>query len=65
MVSMTPLELLVAEQQVDELCDLQVVDCDFWFVQGRDDQVLLLRAFADLHIPCRYAVDAAAGENRI
>ena len=34
------------EEEVDELGDLEVVDCDLGFVAGGNDQVLLLRAFA-------------------
>ena len=53
------------EEEIDELGDLKVVDSDRWLVLGGNDQVLLLGSFAELHVPCGYAVDAAAGENRV
>ena len=65
MVSMTSADLLVVEEQVDELGDLKVIDCDRWLVSGGNDQALLLRSFAELHVPCGNAVDAAVGESCI
>ena len=53
------------EEEVDELGDLKVIDCDRWLVLGGNDQVLLFRAFAELHVPCGNAVDAAVGESCI
>ena len=53
------------EKQIDELGDLDVVDGDLGFALAGDDQVLLFRTFAELHVPSGYAVDVAAGENGV
>ena len=48
---------------MDELGNLDTVDGDLGFATGSDDQILLFRALAELHVPCGYAVHPAAGEN--
>ena len=45
------------EQEIDELRDLNAVDCDVALVLSRDDQVLLLGA-VQFYPPGRDAVDA-------
>ena len=61
-VSMTSADFLVVQQEIDELGDLDVIDCDVWLASVCDDEVLLLSSFGDLHVPCGNAVDVAAGE---
>ena len=53
------------EEEVDELGDLKVIDGDRWLAFGGDDQALLFRSFAELHVPCGDAVDSAVGESCI
>ena len=42
---------------MDELGDLQVIDCDLWLVLGGNDQALLHCSPAEFHAPCGDAVD--------
>jgi Pentapeptide repeats (8 copies) len=58
-------DFLVVKEEVDELRDLKVIDCDRWLAFGSNDQALLLGSFAKLHAPCGDAVDAAVGERCI
>jgi hypothetical protein len=45
-----PMELFVVNQQIDELCDLEVIGPDLWLAQRSNDQVLLLRVFSELYV---------------
>ena len=58
-------DFLVVEQQIDELCDLDVVNGDLRRARESNDQVLLFCCFAELHVPRGDAVDAAAREVRV
>jgi hypothetical protein len=45
------------EEEVDELGDLKVIDCDRWLLRGGNDQALLLHAFVHLQVPSGNTVD--------
>jgi hypothetical protein len=59
------LELFVVKQQIDELCDLKVIGRDLWLSKGSNDEVVLLLALVQLHVPSGNAVDAASSQDRI
>ena len=51
--------------QIDKLSDLDVVNGELGLVRSCNHQILLFRAFAELHVPRRYTPDVAARENRV
>src|SRR5262249_28867405 len=53
--------LLVVEQQVDELCNLQIVHRDHRLTLGADDQIRLLRP-NKVDVPCGNAIDLTPRE---